>query len=126
MIQQQSLLKVVDNSGAKMVQCIKVLGGFKRKTAKIGDVIVVSVKSLRNRSKKTSKVIEGGVYKAFIVRTTSVYKRKTNVRYYFNNNAVVLINKKCLPIGTRILTVFPRFLKKKKFLKILSLGRSLV
>ena len=71
MIQQQSILKVSDNSGAKTVKCLKVLGGFKKKYAKLGDIIIVSVQQLRNKSKKTSKVKKREIYKALILRTKS-------------------------------------------------------
>jgi large subunit ribosomal protein L14 len=73
MIQQQSILKVSDNSGAKTVKCLKVLGGFKKKYAKLGDIIIVSVQQLRNKSKKTSKVKKREIYKALILRTKNRY-----------------------------------------------------
>ena len=75
MIQQQTILKVADNSGAKTVKCIKVLGGFKRKFAYLGDIIIVSVHQLRNRSKTTSKVQKGEIYKALIIRTKTKTKQ---------------------------------------------------
>ena len=83
MIQQQTILKVADNSGAKIVQCIKVLGGYKKKYANLGDIIVVSVKQLRNRSKLTSKVKKGEVYKALIIRTNTKKKEKGWFIYFF-------------------------------------------
>ena len=76
MIQQESILKVADNSGAKTVKCIKVLGGFKKRYATLGDTIVVSVTELRNRSKKTSKVLKGNVFRALILKVKSKYKKK--------------------------------------------------
>lgn len=76
MIQQQTLLKVADNSGAKIVKCIKVLGGFKRKFARTGDIIVVSVVKLRNKSRSTSKVKKGDVFKALVIRTKKELKKK--------------------------------------------------
>ena len=79
MIQQQTILKVADNSGAKTVKCIKVLGGFKRKFAFLGDIIVVSVQQLRNKSKITSKVQQGEVLKALIIRTKKQKKKKTDL-----------------------------------------------
>ena len=69
MIQHQTILKVADNSGAKTVKCIKVLGGFKKRYARLGDIVVVSVQQLRNKSKKTSKVLKGGVFRALVIRT---------------------------------------------------------
>ena len=77
MIQQESILQVADNSGAKTVKCIKVLGGYKKKTAKIGEIIITSVQELRNKSKITSKVKKGEIYKAFIIRTKKNLKKKT-------------------------------------------------
>lgn len=76
MIQQQTILKVSDNSGAKLVRCIKVVGGFRRKVASIGDIIIVSIIQLRNKSKLTSKVKKGEVYKALVIRTKSSIKKK--------------------------------------------------
>jgi large subunit ribosomal protein L14 len=83
MIQQQTILKVADNSGAKTVQCIKVLGGFKKRYARIGDIIVVSVKQLRNKSKKTSKVIKGGVFHALVIKTKVKYKKKMDRLFFY-------------------------------------------
>lgn len=102
MIQQQTVLKVSDNSGAKTAKCIKVLGGFKKKIASIGDVIIVSIQQLRNRSKKTSKVKKGEVYKALVIRTKKQIQNKGNSFTLFNDNAVSLINKQNNPIATRI------------------------
>jgi large subunit ribosomal protein L14 len=93
MIQQQTILKVSDNSGAKTVKCIKVLGGFKKKYAKLGDIITVSVQKLRNKLKKTSKVKKKEIYKALIIRTKIYYKKKDNFEILFNENSVVLINQ---------------------------------
>ena len=129
MIQAQTRLKVADNSGAKTVQCIKVLGGYNKKYAKLGDIIIVSVKNLRNKSKFTSKVRKREIYKALIVRT-KINQSKQDGSYIFyrskkldiHNNAVVLISKKGNPIATRITEPIPRFLKKKKFLKFLSIS----
>lgn len=126
MIQQESILKVVDNSGAKTVKCIKVLGGFQKRYAKLGGIIVVSVQKLRNKSKKTSKVLKGGVFRALIIRIKNRYKRKDGLRYLLQENSVVLINKQGNPIGTRILGPVPKILKKKKFLKFVSLSVGLI
>ena len=126
MIQQESILKVVDNSGAKTVKCIKVLGGFQKRYAKLGDIVVVSVQKLRNRSKKTSKVLKGGVFRALIIRVKNRCKRKDGLQYLFQENSAVLINKQGNPIGTRILGPLPKFLKKKKFLKFVSLSVGLI
>lgn len=126
MIQQESILKVIDNSGAKTVKCIKVLGGFQKRYAKLGDIIVVSVQQLRNKSKKTSKVLKGGVFRAMIVRTKHYSKKKDGSSFLLQENSVALINKQGNPIGTRILGPIPKVLKKKKFLKFISLSVGLV
>jgi len=126
MIQQESILKVVDNSGAKKVKCIKVLGGFKKRYAGLGDIIVVSVQRLRKKSKKTSKVLKGGVFRALVVQTKSVYQKKDGLSFLLKENSVVLINKQGNPIGTRVLGPIPKLLKKKKFLKFVSLSVGLI
>lgn len=113
MIQQQTILKVSDNSGAKTAKCIKILGGFKKKFASAGDTIVVSVQQLRNKSKKTSKVKKGEVYKALIVRTRKKIKNKEETFTAFNDNAISLINKQNNPIATRIIGPVSKSLKMK-------------
>ncbi len=117
MIQHHSILKVSDNSGAKKVKCIKVLGGLKKKYANIGDIIIVSIKELRNKLKKNSKVKKKDVYKALVIRTKTKLKKKDGFETLFNENSVILINKKGNPIGTRIIRPLPKQLKKKKFQK---------
>lgn len=126
MIQQETILKVADNSGAKIVKCIKVLGGFKKRYANLGDIIVVSVQQLRNKSKSTSKVLKGGVFRALIVRTKKRYKKRDGSLFLLEENAVALINKQGNPIGTRILGPIPKTLKKKKFMKFVSLSIGLI
>lgn len=126
MIQQQTILKVADNSGAKTVKCIKVLGGFKKRYAKLGDIVVVSVQQLRNKSKKTSKVSKGEVFRALVVRTKKKYRKKDGSSFFLQENAVALINKQGSPIGTRILGPIPKILKKTKFMKFVSLSIGLV
>lgn len=126
MIQQETILKVADNSGAKTVKCIKVLGGFKRRYANLGDIIVVSVQQLRNKSKSTSKVLKGGVFRALVVRTRKRYKKRDGSLFLLEENAVALINKQGNPIGTRILGPIPKVLKKKKFMKFASLSVGLI
>ena len=118
MIQQQTILKVADNSGAKTVKCIKVLGGFKKRYARLGDIIVVSVKELRNKSKKTSKIFKGGVFHALVIKTKSNYKKKDGSEFFLKENSVTLINKQGNPVGTRILGPMPKTLKKKKIYEI--------
>ena len=122
MIQQQTLLKVADNSGAKYVKCIKVLGGFKRKIAFVGDFIMVSVQKLRNKSKKTSKVLKGDVYKAIVVRTKHKVKKNDGSFYFFTENAVSLLNKQNKILASRLLGPIPKKLKINKFLKLASIS----
>lgn len=128
MIQQQTILKVADNSGAKTVKCIKVLGGFQKKYAKLGSIIVVSVQKLRKKSKKISKVKKGGVYKALIIRTKTKQKKKDGSVTYFNTdkNSVILINKKGNSIATRITEPIPYILRKKKLTKFISISTGLI
>ena len=126
MIYQETLLKVVDNSGAKTVKCIKVLGGFKKKRAKLGDLIVISVRQLRNKSKKTSKVLQGGVYRALVVRTKTNSTKKDGSFFSVQENSVVLINKQGTPVGTRILGPVPKMLRKKKYMKFVSLSTGFI
>jgi large subunit ribosomal protein L14 len=118
MIQMTSILDVADNSGAKKVFCIKVLGGSKRKYASIGDVIVVSVKE----ALPNSKVKKGDVAKAVIVRTAKEIARPDGTYIRFDSNSAVLINKENEPVGTRIFGPVARELRAKKFMKIISLA----
>ena len=118
MIQMQSNLDVADNSGAKRVMCIKVLGGSKRRFAAIGDVIVVSVKDAIPRG----RVKKGDVHRAVIVRTAKELRRADGTAIRFDRNAAVLINKQGEPIGTRIFGPVTRELRGKKFMKIISLA----
>ena len=126
MIQPQTILKVADNSGAKTVKCVKILGGFQKRYAKLGDIIVVSVQQLRNKSKKTSKVLKGGVFWALVIRTKTQYKKKDGSFFLLSENSVAIINKQGNPIGTRILGPMPKTLKKKKFMKFVSLSVGLI
>jgi large subunit ribosomal protein L14 len=126
MIQQQTLLRVADNSGAKTAKCIKVLGGFKRKFAYLGNIIIVSIHQLRNKSKTTSKVQKGEIYKALIIRTKTKTKRKDGSSVFFKNNCVSLINKQGNPIATRIVGPIPKSLKKKKFMKFTSISAGFI
>ena len=118
MVQTSTTLDVADNSGAKKLMCIKVLGGSKRKYASIGDVIVVSVKE----AIPGAKVKKGEVAKAVIVRTTKEIARPDGSYIRFDSNSAVLINKDNEPIGTRIFGPVARELRAKKFMKIISLA----
>lgn len=126
MIQQQTILKVADNSGAKIVKCIKVLGGLKKRYAYLGDMIVISVQKLRNKSKKTSKVSKGGVFRALVIRTKTRCSKKDGSSFMLQENSVILISRQGNPIGTRILGPVPKILKKKKFMKFISLSIGLI
>jgi len=114
----QSRLDVADNSGARQVQCIKVLGGSKRRTASVGDVIVVSVKDAIPRG----KVKKGDVHRAVIVRTAKEVRRADGTAIRFDRNAAVIINKQGEPVGTRIFGPVTRELRAQKFMKIISLA----
>ena len=118
MIQVQSNMDVADNSGARVVQCIKVLGGSKRKVAGVGDISVVAVKEAIPRG----KVKKGDVQRAVIVRTKKEIRRKDGSAIRFDTNAAVLIDKSGEPIGTRIFGPVTRELRAKKFMKIISLA----
>ena len=118
MIQMQTNLDVADNSGARRVQCIKVLGGSKRKVASVGDVIVVSVKDAIPRG----RVKKGDVHRAVIVRTAKEIRRQDGTAIRFDKNAAVLINKQGEPIGTRIFGPVTRELRAKRYMKIISLA----
>jgi large subunit ribosomal protein L14 len=118
MIQMQTNLDVADNSGAKRVMCIKVLGGSKRRYATVGDTIVVSVKEAIPRG----RVKKGDVRKAIVVRVSKDIKRKDGSTIRFDNNAAVLINNQGEPIGTRIFGPVPRELRAKNQMKIISLA----
>jgi large subunit ribosomal protein L14 len=118
MIQMRTILEVADNSGAKRVQCIKVLGGSRRRYAELGDVIVVSVKE----AIAGTKVKKGEVAQAVVVRTRHQVARADGSYIRFDENSAVLINKEREPIGTRIFGPVARELRAKKFMKILSLA----
>ena len=118
MIQTQSILDVADNSGARRVMCIKVLGGSKRRYASIGDIIVVSVKE----AIPNAKVKKGDVAKAVIVRTAKEIGRSDGSYIRFDNNSAVLIDNQGEPIGTRIFGPVARELRAKRFMKIISLA----
>jgi large subunit ribosomal protein L14 len=118
MIQMQTRMRVADNSGAKEVQCIKVIGGSKRRTASVGDIVVVSVKS----ALPTSKVKKGEVAKAVIVRTKKQIRRPDGSYIRFDDNAAVLVNANKEPVGTRIFGPVARELRAKQFVKIISLA----
>ena len=118
MIQMQSNLFVADNSGARKIQCIKVLGGSKRRFASIGDIIIVSIKDAIPRA----KVKKGEIFKAVVVRTKKDFGRADGTTIRFDKNAAVLLDKQEEPIATRIFGPVTRELRTKKFMKIISLA----
>ncbi|MEG8229647.1 50S ribosomal protein L14 [Candidatus Rickettsia tasmanensis] len=122
MIQMQSILEVADNSGAKKVMCIKVLGGSHHMVAKLGDVVVVSVKD----AIPGGKVKKGDVYKGVIVRTKTGVVRPDGSTIKFDKNALVLLNKQDEPIGTRVFGPVTRELRAKKYVRIMSLAEEVL
>ena len=122
MIQEQSILTIADNSGARRVMCIKVLGGSKRRYAHVGDVIKVAIKE----AIPTGKVKKGSVADAVVVRTRKDIKREDGSSIRFDDNAAVLINTQKHPIGTRIFGPVSRELRSKDFMKIISLAPEVI
>lgn len=122
MIQMQTRLDVVDNSGAKIAQCIKVLGGSKRRYAHVGDVIVVSIK----KSAPNCEIKAGSVERGVIVRTKFAVARKDGSYVRFDSNAIVLLDKDNNPRGTRIFGAVARELRQRNFMKIVSLAQEVV
>lgn len=122
MIQLRTILEVADNSGAKKVQCIKVLGGFHKKYARLGDIIVVSVRE----ALPDSSIKKGDKARAVVVRTKKEVRRPDGTYIRFDNNAVVLINSEGEPIGTRIFGPVARELRWKEFTKIISLAPEVI
>lgn len=118
MIQMQTILEVADNSGARKAMCIKVLGGSKRKYAEVGDIIVVSIQEASPRG----RIKKGDVCKAVVVRTAKEIRRADGSVIRFDTNAVVLLDNKGEPIGTRIFGPVPREMRTAKFMKIISLA----
>jgi large subunit ribosomal protein L14 len=118
MIQLRTVLEVADNSGARMVECVKVLGGSTRRYASIGDIIVVAVREVD----PNAAIKKGEVKKAVVVRTTKEVRRSNGTYIKFDNNAAVLINEAKEPVGTRIFGPVARELRAKKFMKIISLA----
>ncbi|MCB9029822.1 MAG: 50S ribosomal protein L14 [Deltaproteobacteria bacterium] len=118
MIQMRSVLDVADNSGAKKVQCIKVLGGSRKRYASVGDIIVVSVKE----AIPNSRIKKGSIHKAVIVRTAKEVRRQDGSYIRFDDNSAVLINAQKEPVGTRIFGPVARELRSNKFMRIVSLA----
>ena len=122
MIQMQTMLDVADNSGAKRVQCIKVLGGSKRRYAGIGDIIRITIKE----AIPNSRVRKGDVFFAVVVRTKKGVRRRDGSLIRFDQNAVVLLNAQHMPVGTRIFGPVTRELRSEKFMRIVSLAPEVI
>lgn len=122
MIQMQTVLEVADNTGARKVMCIKVLGGSKRRYAGVGDIIKVSIKDAAPRG----RVKKGDIYNAVVVRTAKGVRRNDGALVKFDLNAAVLLNAKLEPIGTRIFGPVTRELRTEKFMKIVSLAPEVI
>ena len=120
MIQQKTNLKVIDNSGVKTIKCIKILNGFKKKTAKMSDLIVVSIK--KKKVSSNSKLKKGEIHTAVVIRTKKKTIRKTGVNVRFDENSAVLITKTFTPLFTRIFGKVPKRLRTQKFLKLYTLS----
>ena len=125
MIQRGSFLNVIDNSGARKVQCIGLYNGFKKKFANLGDIILITVKRLRSKRREFVKAKKGQIYKALIVRVKSNTKFKENC-FFFKENAVVILNPKNKLLGARIFGGVPQQLRYSKFLKLISLAFGLI
>jgi len=122
MIKINSILKVSDNSNIKTVKCIQILGGYKKKFALVGDLIVVTVKEIRlNRFKKSFKIKKKDIFKALVIRTKNFIDKRSNIKICFKCNCVILLDKLKNPIGTRIFGYLPRILKLN-FSKCSSIG----
>lgn len=126
MIQTGTILNVVDNSGAKKVCCIKVMKGFKQRYAYMGDLIMISVKSLRKKRKSTSKTKKGQIYKALVLQTKIGTKNGSGCKIRFLENCVTLLSKQDKFVGTRILGPVSSQLRNTKFLRVLSIASGLI
>ena len=126
MIQQQTILKVTDNSGAKTAKCIKVLNGFNRRFAVLGDTIIVSIQKLRNKARITSKVKKGDVHKAIILRTKNKTIKKDGAVIFFQTNAVSLVNKQGKPIASNVLGPMPKIFRRRKKIKFATLSSGFI
>jgi len=122
MIQNSSKLIVIDNSGARVVFCIKVLSGYKKRYGFVGDMVMVSIRDIRVKKTDFSKIKRGDVLYALIVRTKSSSKNYNSDSYNFLENSVVLLNKQKKCIGTRIFGIIPKFFRFSKFLKIIMIS----
>ncbi|AFP83630.1 50S ribosomal protein L14 [Candidatus Carsonella ruddii] len=122
MIQEQTLVEITDNSGARLVQCIKVLGGSKKKFAKIGDIIKVSVKTVHFNS----KIKKSQIFKALIIRTKFIFNRQNGEKIKFNDNAAILLQNNGQIIATRVFGIIIKEIKSEKFSKLISLSNEII
>lgn len=126
MIQDKTILNVIDNSGAKTVYCIKVAKGYRRRYASIGDIITVAVKNLRKKRKENAKIKKGDISKALIIRTKITKTSPFHEKIDFFENAAILINKQNKLLGTRIFGAISKSFKYSKFLRIVSLSAGIL
>ncbi len=126
MIQVGSYLRVCDNTGAKDVCCVKVMKGYRKRYASIGDVVLVSVKSLRSKRRSKAKIQKGILTRALILRTKSKVISKDGTEMSFLNNSVVLLNRQNKPLGTRILGGVPKLIRYTRYMKVASMASGLL
>lgn len=126
MLQEGSLLRISDNSGGRKFNLIRILGGFKKRYGRVGQVMVGSIRGLRLNKKKKLKIKEGEVLKGLVIRLKKKVKRENLMETKFRENAVVLLNKKNQPLSTRIMGPVFRELRKSKYMKVASLGRGFI
>lgn len=127
MIIQGAYLNVVDNSGAKIAHCLKVLNGNKKRYAKVGDLVVVSIKSLRSKRRSTSKINKGAVSKAIVLRVRKEFSSYNDgIKLSFGENSVVLLNRQGKPLGTRIFGGIPKVFRYSKYMRLASLSLGLI
>ncbi len=126
MIQKGTYLRVVDNSGASMVSCIHVYGGNKKRYAKMGDLVLVSIKTLRSNRPPKMKIKKGDVVKGLIVRTKIAQTQFSGSQIEFYKNCIVLLNDKFRPFGSRILVTLPSTFKKTRYAKLIALSEGII
>lgn len=126
MIQNGTMLKVSDNSGAKQASCIKVLNGYKRRYAFIGDTVIVSIQSLRSKRRAQSKVKKGSVMKGVVIRTKTTKNNPSHIRSNFFENSIVLINSQGKPIGTRIVGGLSKNIRYSRFMRLVAISAGLI
>jgi large subunit ribosomal protein L14 len=126
MVQNNTVLNIIDNSGAKIVECIKVYSGYKRRYAYVGDTILVTVKSLRSKRRGISKIKKGELYRALIIRTKFKKLLSTGDSISFKENSAILLTKQNKFVGTRVFGSVPKIFKKTKFFKLITLSSGLI